>query len=171
MAKNDGESDSAWPVKAALVVPLFVTTTCTEPLIASGGVTKWGQGNMTNYTGYIGGPPSRVGQNYFDTTCANNIALAYVLHQPFPVGACIAFEPPIKVHHDVGGVRPFLGHPQVRQGHGGDRLVTKLQEPLVRQPKLAGQHGRPAHDFQGPVALTDTAAKAIGAGLRNQRFE
>jgi crotonobetainyl-CoA:carnitine CoA-transferase CaiB-like acyl-CoA transferase len=32
--------------------------------------------SLANYTGYLDGPPSRVGQNYFDTTCANNIVIA-----------------------------------------------------------------------------------------------
>lgn len=31
---------------------------------------------LANYTGYRNGPPSRVGQNYFDTTCSGNIVAA-----------------------------------------------------------------------------------------------
>src|ERR1017187_4172969 len=36
--KNDGENACACAVKLAVFAPLLVTTTCTEPLIASGGV-------------------------------------------------------------------------------------------------------------------------------------
>src|ERR1035441_2234793 len=36
--KNDGESACACAVKLVLAAPLLVTTTCTGPLIASGGV-------------------------------------------------------------------------------------------------------------------------------------